>query len=364
MMSDEYVLTPIDLDDTFSPPIMRAASHHDPTVLMAIIKHGASLNERQRLARGLSCAPVWDSGSLCLYFDSPLLEAIRAGYPANVAILLKAEADPNGLSLAMLSRRSAQYLRFRRHKDHFTRHEALRLIPESQSLPLSQKEVSMRRTTRARFWSSENFVTTSFDPCAVSTALETAAMTGSLEILDLILDAHPDVSKWLTDSSTCSIPIFPLESFLSTSTPIHAAIEAGNNDVLMYLLDKGFNPNTLPLSTITQCISPLMATIVYCEPPNLDAFDLLFSYPKTNRDQRTPIYNVHILHFATALLSPSLLERISVSITLNNAETTTLGTPYSISPACPSMTPICRSSPGKSINQYTMSARFPRLGCH
>ena len=68
-----------------------------------------------------------------------------------------------------------------------------------------------------------------------------------------------------------------------------------------------------------------MAIVVHCEPPNLEAFDLLLSYPKSNRDQRTPIYNMHILHFVTTLLSPSLLERISASIILNNAGTTALG---------------------------------------
>ena len=109
-------------------------------------------------------------------------------------------------------------------------------------------------------------------------------MTGSFEILDLILDAHPDVTWWLADSSACSIRVPPLHSFLSTSTPIHAVIEAGHNNILMYLLDKSFNPNTIPLSTINQRISPLMSTLVCCEPPNLDAFDLLLSYPKTNRD--------------------------------------------------------------------------------
>ena len=325
MMSDEYVLTAADLDNTFSPPIMRAASHSNPSVLKAVIKYGASLDEKQRSQRGLSCTPFWDSDLLALRYDSPLLEAITAGRPVNIALLLEAGADPNGLCLDMLSRYSAQYLRFRRHKSHVTRYEALKLIPESQSEPLTQKEIFTRRMTRARFWSSENFVSTSSVPWTAPTALETAAMTGSLEILDQILDAHPDTTWWLGESTACSIPIDPLHSFLSTSTPIHAAIKAGHNDVLMYLLDKGFNPNTLPLSTITQCISPLMATIVCCEPPNLEAFDLLLSYSRTDRDQRTPIYNVHILHFATALLSPSLLVSVSASIALNNAGTTALG---------------------------------------
>lgn len=68
-----------------------------------------------------------------------------------------------------------------------------------------------------------------------------------------------------------------------------------------------------------------MATVVYCEPPSLEAFDLLLSYSETNRDQRTPINNVHILHFATALLSLSRLERASALMTLSNTGTTALG---------------------------------------
>ena len=206
MISDEFILTPTDLDDTFSPPIIRAASQYDPTVLEAIIKHGASLDERQRLGHGVSYAPFWKSESLYLYFDLPLLEVIRAGHPANVAVLLEAGADPNGLSLEMLSRRSAQNLRFHQHKGHVTRNEGLKLISKPQSLPLTQKEVTIRRTTRARCWSAEKFVTTLFDPCTGPTALEAAAMAGSLEILDLILDAHPDINWWLADLSPRSIP--------------------------------------------------------------------------------------------------------------------------------------------------------------
>ena len=65
-MSDEYVLTVADLANTFSPPIMRAASHSDPSLLKAIIKYGVSLDETQRSERGLSCVPFWDSDLLTL----------------------------------------------------------------------------------------------------------------------------------------------------------------------------------------------------------------------------------------------------------------------------------------------------------
>ena len=62
--------------------------------------------------------PVHLSGTdpLALRYDSPLLEAITAGRPVNVRLLLEAGADPNDLCIGMLSRYSAQYLRFRQLK--------------------------------------------------------------------------------------------------------------------------------------------------------------------------------------------------------------------------------------------------------
>lgn len=324
-MSTNYTLTSDDLDDSLTPPIMRAASNPDPSVLGAIIRYGASLNDKRRQDLGLSWQAFSDCDSLSLQFDSPLLEAIRVELPENVTLLLRAGSDPNGLSADMLSRYSAQYLRFRRHRSHITRNEALELIPEFQLSPLTASELSCRRKTRVRFWTSECFVATGSVPRTACTALETAALTGNIEIFDQILAAEPEISWWMANSQIPALPTHPLHSFLSISTPVHAAIEAGNNDMVMYMLDKGFSPNVLALSATTQCISPLMATIVSCTPPNLEAYDLLLSYSHTNRNLRTPIFNVHILHFATALLSLALLRKVTASIPLGNAGTTALG---------------------------------------
>lgn len=325
-MSTDYILTVSDLDDTLTPPVMRAAACPDSSVLRAIIKYGGSLDDNMRRDMGLSWQAFSDCDSLFLQYDSPLLEAIRVGLLENVTLLLRAGADPNGLSADMLSRYSAQFLRFKRHRNHITRDEALNMISESQLSPLTNSEVTCRRKTKTRFWTSECFVPTRSVPWTARTALETAAMTGNLEIFDQILAAKPEVSSWMANLQTLTLPPRPLHSFLSTSTPIHAAIEAGNNDMLMYMLDKGFSPNTLPLSATTQgIISPLMATIVSCSPPNLEAYDLLLSYPHTNRDLRTPVFNVHVLHFTAALTSLALLEKVAALIPLGNAGATSLG---------------------------------------
>ena len=325
VMSIDHILTFADLDDSVTPPIMRAASCSDPSVLRAVIKYGASLDEKRRRDVGLSWQAFSDCDSLSLQYDSPLQEAIRAELPENVALLISAGSDPNGLLADMLSRFSAQYLRFRRHRNHITRNEALKLISESQLSPLTSGELSCRRKTRTRFWTSESFVTTCSVPRTARTALETAASTGNIEIFDQILAAEPEISWWMVNSQTLALPTHPLHSFLSISTPLHAAIEAGNNDMVMYMIDKGFSPNTVPVSATIQCISPLMATVASCAPPNLEAYDLLLSYAHTNRDLRTPVFNVHILHFVTALLSFALLERVAASIPLSNAGTTALG---------------------------------------
>ena len=109
MMSDEYVLTAADLDNTFSPPIMRAASHSNPSALKAIIKYGASLDEKQdrsavclvRLSGSLICwlcvttRPYWKRSRLDIlstlrYFWKPeLIQTVFAltcclGTPPNI----------------------------------------------------------------------------------------------------------------------------------------------------------------------------------------------------------------------------------------------------------------------------------------
>ncbi|KAI4133388.1 MAG: hypothetical protein LQ347_002191, partial [Umbilicaria vellea] len=162
-MSDDYTLTPADLDwgrtQTHSP-VMRAASNPNPAILCALLKHGKALDllpqNAQRARKpsedlGLSPSPWQDMDSSSLHFDSPLLAAIRADLAENVAILLQYGADPNGLDLQMFSIYSAQFLRFRKATSRITRAEALKDVHESQTSPLTPLELESRSKTRSLF---------------------------------------------------------------------------------------------------------------------------------------------------------------------------------------------------------------------
>lgn len=46
------------------------------------------------------------------------------------------------------------------------------------------------------------------------------------------------------------------------------------------------------------------------EPSNLEAFDILAAHRLTNLQLRTPVFDVHLLHFAAAKLTPALLRHV------------------------------------------------------
>ena len=115
-------------------------------------------------------------------------------------------------------------------------------------------------------------------------------------------------------------------------TPLHAAIWSRNTVMLDHLLTLDFNADAMPLRNPTRCITPLMATVVYCEPWNKDAFyRLLPGFPKegpVNPKKRAPIYDIHILHFAAARLGIKLLlllRCVSDVVPLHKAKKTALG---------------------------------------
>jgi len=154
-------------------------------------------------------------------------------------------------------------------------------------------------------------------------SLVEAARTGSIEIFDMLLEAGADASFWM--SPYFYVPESATESSLSVSSPLHAALQGRNIDMLKHLLDIDFDPNIMPLANPTRCFTPLMATIIYSEDFDKEAFDLLCSYPETNSEIRTPIYGVHILHFAVAGLNLEMLKHVVSRIPLYNAGLTALG---------------------------------------
>ena len=80
--------------------------------------------------------------------------------------------------------------------------------------------------------------------------------------------------------------------------------------MLQHLLVLGYSPNMLPLAAPTWCLSPHMTAIAFCDPPNVEAYDILTKNAKTNFNLRTPVFSIHVLHFAFARPEVPLLQHL------------------------------------------------------
>ncbi|KAH9478513.1 hypothetical protein JR316_0008968 [Psilocybe cubensis] len=332
-----------DIDD--DPPCVRAARNPDPAVISAILRHHSQLNSqipddmiparRSSMLRGFS-ANTYISGAIHGYYTSPLVEAIRASLPGNIEILLQAGADPNGIPLDYLDEYSVRFIRGRDSKyDTYSfvacppRSKVLAIssVVKPQISPLTQTEILRRRKGFSRFWTEPAFPTISFKSKPARTALEEAASKGDIAIFDQVRASNPDESWWTSGRIPSQLPDILTHSSLSVSSPIHEAIISTKNEMLEHLLAIGYSPNILPLAAPTCCIPPHIAAIGLCRPPNQVAYDILASDPHTDLALRTPIYSVHVLHFAAALLDISLLQRLCrhTATPLSSAGCTALG---------------------------------------
>ncbi|KAJ7931738.1 hypothetical protein B0H13DRAFT_1957420 [Mycena leptocephala] len=198
--------------------------------------------------------------------DSPLLQAIRLHLPENVNTLLEAGADPNGLPNWILS----------------------------DSVTISTASLGYQRPDTPGnihpFWSSamSNFQVNKLAIQAV-VAIEAAAGEGLDDTIDQLVAHGADISCW----KAVPPPDEPSPSSLSASSPLHAAITGRHNTTVAHLLAPplSLNPNFIPPG-----------------PPSAT---------------RTPDFNVHLAHFAAALLSVSLLRQLPNA--LRAAGTTTRG---------------------------------------
>ncbi|TFK33709.1 hypothetical protein BDQ12DRAFT_614849, partial [Crucibulum laeve] len=193
--------------------------------------------------------------------------------------------------------------------------------------PLTTDEIAMRRKTFSRFWTEPELPTFSFRSGPACTALEVAASVGNIPLFDQVRAANQDESWW----TTREIPPQPADvlthSALSVSSPMHEAIVSGQHEMLQHLLSIGYSPNILPFAAPTCCIPPHMTAIAFCDPPDLVAHDLLALDPRTDTTIRTPVFSIHVLHFATAHLDIPLMQYICKAPTtpLSAAGTTSLG---------------------------------------
>ena len=272
--------------------------------------------------------------------DKDLLQAIRHQNIESVRQHLLTGLKLNDVPLRTLSHNAACYLRYGPTLEvgdmpqalsapYYQREDVLLAINRPQLTRVKDDEVEDRfRDCTARFWTGIDFPSRNVIPYSDTIpAMIEAAQGDSYAIVDLLCEAGAETSFWKTESR--EIPLEATASSLAVTTPLHAAVWSGNAKMLDHLLTLGFNPNAMPLANPTRCITPLMATIVYCSPWNKEVFHRLLEYsPQSgpaNSSIRTPIYDVHILHFAVARLDCELLRCVSAAVPLGAAGATALG---------------------------------------
>ncbi|KAL4897821.1 hypothetical protein BDV59DRAFT_198088 [Aspergillus ambiguus] len=177
-----------------------------------------------------------------------------------------------------------------------------------------------RRLGFPRFWTEPNVPGSRLRMQRALTALEVAAKAGNPEIVRYLAECGSGRNE--TD-----VPI----STLSTSSPVHEAIAAGQVPMLRHLLSTcGYSPNYCPRAAPTVALPPLSYAIVRCDINNPGVqrciVDLL-THPQLDANLRTPIFSIHPLRFATAHHNPELLSWLAGSIRggLNAAGVTALG---------------------------------------
>ncbi|KAF7154936.1 hypothetical protein CNMCM5623_003194 [Aspergillus felis] len=348
-----YQLTPDDLDNSRDdePPAIRAAKNPNPAVLQALlayyneISHDAPTLQRHNLERYSPNASV--SGAIWGIYETPLTAAIRANLPHNIQTLLNAGADPNGISAFELSDYAVRFIRGRDPKidtSSFAYCPPRATVLASaqvkgitaQTAPLTAAEIEERRGGFPRFWTEPNVPAQRLRMNAALTALEVAAAMGDVSGLDALRAAGADESAWFTEEEEGEMVELSEEageapSALSTSSPVHQALQAGQVDMLRHLLARcGYSPNYRPRAAPTVALPPASFGIARCDlgnPGVQQCLVELLAHPKLNLGLRTPVFGVHVLHFAAARHDPDLLGWLAGHIPggLKAAGTTALG---------------------------------------
>ncbi|KAI5818256.1 hypothetical protein BZA77DRAFT_307787 [Pyronema omphalodes] len=297
------------------PPAVIAARTPETAILKAILANG--FNDLKRHDESLK-----DSTYEALYganvyacdpenkqfLTTPLLAAVEAGQLQNVRTLLEVKADPNGLDKLVLL-------------DYAIQHKQKRLLDADDSRLNPSPGVQQKF---GREWSHRRYGMLEAPSTPPVSAVVKAVQVGSIEILDMLLESGADISFWTSERTWRSNDLDSIfsskpetVSSLCITTPLHAAIEAGNITMVKHLLSKGFSPNVVPLINRESVISPLMAAL-----GNEGIVDILLEDPRIDPNIHTAGGTCNILDFAAAYHDPTLLRKLRSRIPFKKAGTT------------------------------------------
>lgn len=287
-----------------------------------------SLLERAELLGAEECSSLVANQKHGFKCVSPLLRAIERQRSENVNLLLEYGANPDGISLKeqiSLARRFRRFCYGDREDLDFmevpVRAETVGIVLSQTEPPyLTEDELAERRSSFAPFWAV---------PCcfeidySMDEALYNSVVMAGLstpDILGQLLEAGADTHAWIERIPDSLANENDLQaSELSISTPIHSAIATRNKTMLSALLDRGFSPNARAIITGSQALTPAQYAIVIGD---LETYALLIARG-ADPNTRTPVFSVHLLHFAAALHRVDLLE--AAGMPFANASTTAMG---------------------------------------
>jgi ankyrin repeat protein len=256
---------------------------------------------------------------------TPLLRAIERRRPENIRLLLDHGANPNGVPIETEIQLARIHRRFATGPDP---HPASLCNPitvgevgnvASQFIPITEGERTERRAAVCQFWMEPHRegIDYSSDSAQLHSVVRAGASTP--EILDVLLcygDDADDNSKNSADArfwketevlSSLADEKDLSPSSLAISTPLHSAIAFGNMSVLRSLLASGFDPNARAMIAGSLALTPSRYAILVCD---YGAYSILGAHPNISIDIRTPVFGIHILHFAVALLSEEAVDAV------------------------------------------------------
>lgn len=320
----------IPLEQWADGPVIAAAGLANSSKLRFFIDRAYYLeSEEDRLKYVADQANHFNTGTT-------VLRAIERQRDENVRLLLEEGANPNGVPLDKQVDMARRFRRFcnedpdanpfesvrwnMNYMDVFLNDDEVGPVPSQTDPPyLRDDELVDRSKHFSPFWAAPHCLELDF---SMDEALYHSVVMAGLatpEILDQLLEAGADTSAWrepLAHSLPHEAELLP--SQLCISTPLHTAIATGNMTMLNALLDRGLSPNARAIITGSQALTPMQYAIVIGD---IETYFLLRD-KGADPDIRTPVFNVHVLHFAAAMLSIELLK--AVGMPLSKASTTTM----------------------------------------